>query len=406
MYARHVEARLTAALADTPVVVLHGARQTGKSTLAQALAAGRGGRYASLDNLARLAAAESDPRGFLAELGTPAVIDEVQLAPVLFRAIKERVDADRQPGQYLLTGSADLLRVPELASALVGRLEVVTLWPLAEGEIRGVTANGVDRLWNAELPAAPPLSRTDALQLALRGGFPEAVARASQTRRSRWFEAYLDTVIRRDLPRGGDFLAAQDAWRLVQLLATRAGQLLQWSELGRGVGLDRRVVQRQAALLEQAFVAIPLPAWASNLSKRLSRTPKLLLGDTGLLGYLLALTAPPALDLVAGQLLENFVGLELLKALAWSEQSAALCHYRTHDGSEVDFLLERRDGTVLAIAVKTGATFGAREFGPLQGLRERLGDRLVAGYLLGTGDTTTSFGDRLYTAPISLLWAE
>jgi hypothetical protein len=408
MYQRHLESRVLAALSDTPVILINGARQTGKSTLVAQITAGpHRARYVTLDNLAVVSAARADPAGFLSDLGQPAAIDEVQLAPGLFRAIKEQVDRHRQPGQYLLTGSADVMLLPTIAESLAGRIERVTLWPLAESEIQGRQENFVDRLFAGQLPAVTShLSRQDLLALALRGGYPEAVRRAPGPRRARWFDSYLDTMLRRDVRQLANIEGLTEMPRLLALLASRATGLLNVAAVARDLGMERKTVGRYIDLLGLAFLVNELPAWSRNLGKRLTRSPKLLLSDTGLMGHLLGVTGTgQALNRAAGALLENFVGIEIRKALAWSATLASLYHYRTVDGAEVDLVLERGDGAVAAIEVKASASLGAADFQALQTLRSTLGEELVAGVILYAGRETVGFGDRLKASPIEALWA-
>lgn len=407
MYPRHILSRVTEALADTPVVLLNGARQTGKSTLvSQIIAEHHQANYVTLDNLAALNAAQMDPPGFLADLGTPAAIDEVQLAPGLFRAIKEQVDRDRQPGRYLLTGSADVMLLPAVSESLAGRIERITLWPLSEGELRGRGGNFVDRLFAGELPrVTSDLTRADLLALTLRGGYPEAVDRPAGRRRANWLESYVDTMLRRDVRQMANIEGLTQMPRLLALLASRATGLLNESAVARDLGMERKTLGRYIDLLELAYLVKLLPAWSRNLGKRLTKAPKLLLSDTGVMGHLLGIEgAGPALDRATGALLENFVGLELHKALAWSATRAGLYHYRTVDGAEVDLVLERSDGAVAAVEVKASASLTARDFRPLQTLQATLGDDLVAGVILYGGRETVGFGAGLRALPFEALW--
>lgn len=407
MYPRHILSRVTEALADTPVVLLNGARQTGKSTLvSQIIAEHHQANYVTLDNLAALNAAQLDPPGFLADLGTPAAIDEVQLAPGLFRAIKEQVDRDRQPGRYLLTGSADVMLLPAVSESLAGRIERITLWPLSEGELRGRGGNFVDRLFAGELPrVTSDLTRADLLALTLRGGYPEVVDRPAGRRRANWFESYVDTMLRRDVRQMANIEGLTQMPRLLALLASRATGLLNESAVARDLGMERKTLGRYIDLLELAYLVKLLPAWSRNLGKRLTKAPKLLLSDTGVMGHLLGIEgAGPALDRATGALLENFVGLELHKALAWSATRAGLYHYRTVDGAEVDLVLERSDGAVAAVEVKASASLTARDFRPLQTLQATLGDDLVAGVILYGGRETVGFGAGLRALPFEALW--
>lgn len=408
MVERHILPRALAALSDTPVVLVHGARQTGKSTLVQQIVSDHHpAAYATLDDLATLRAAQEDPPGFLADLGTPAAIDEVQLAPDLFRAIKAAVDRDRRPGSYLLTGSADVMLLPTISESLAGRIELVKLWPLSQGEILGRDANFVDRLFANELPrVTSSLDRQDLLDLVLRGGYPEVVTRVER-RRTRWFEAYLDTMLQRDVRQLANIAGLTEMPRLLALLATRATGLSNYAALARDLQMERKTVQRYVDLLEIAFLISLLPAWSRNLGKRLTKSPKLLLSDTGLMAYLLGTAgAGASLSRSAGALLENFVAMEVRKSLAWSETIAQLYHYRTADGAEVDLVLERGDGQVAAIEVKASVSLGASDFRPLKALHELLGDDLVAGVILYAGRETVGFGRGLRAMPVEVLWTD
>jgi|SRR5882724_11300265 len=409
MFQRAVTPLLLAALGDRPVVLLNGARQVGKSTLVQELGAGaRPARYLTLDDAAVRTAAEYDPAGFLAGLSGPVTLDEVQRVPDLFLAIKAEVDRDRRPGRFLLTGSADFLLLPRVSESLAGRMEIVTLWPLSQGEIAGRPEGFVDALFGPalELPTPGTESRDDILARALLGGYPEIVGKESPARRRAWFTSYVTTILQRDVRDLANIEGLTAFPRLLSLLAARAGSLLNYSELSRSSGLPLSTLKRYFALLEATFLVQTLPAWASNLSKRLTKSPKVLFGDTGLLAHTLGLDASRlALEPeLAGALLENFVLMELRKQATWSAVQPRLFHYRTLAGEEVDLLLEDAAGRCVGIEVKASATLGARDVKPLENLAEALGKRFLRGIVLYTGRTAVPFGERLLALPISALW--
>ena len=408
MIRRNLTVPLLEALSDTPVVLLNGARQVGKSTLVQSLAPDYPAQYLTLDDATVLAAASGDPAGFLAGLAGPVILDEVQRAPGLFLAIKADVDRDRRPGRYLLTGSADVFLLPRIAESLAGRMEVLTLWPLSQGEIEGVRETFVDALFESKLqaPAVPRLDRGEMLDRALVGGYPELLERTSETRRRAWFGSYTTTILQRDVR---DLSSIEDLTslpRLLSLLAVRSATLLNYAELSRSSGLPASTLKRYFALLEATFLVRLLPAWSENLSKRLVKSPKLLLTDTGLLAAALGLSRE-RLDeepRLVGPLLESFVLMEIRKQATWSETRPELFHYRTQTGQEVDLLLEDARGRIAGIEVKASATVQERDVRTLLDLAETLGKRFVRGVVLYTGERAVPFSEKVAALPMAALW--
>jgi predicted AAA+ superfamily ATPase len=402
---RHITPSLLEALSDTPVVFLNGARQTGKSFLARWLAAtAHPARYLTLDEVAVLAAAQSDPTGFIAGLDGPVVLDEVQRVPKLFLAIKAQVDRDRRPGRFLLTGSADVLLLPELADSLAGRMEVLTLHPLSQGEIEGRPEGFIGAVFAAQLPGLTAGSESGpALCDRIRiGGYPEMQTRTLPRRRAAWFSSYLNTILSRDLRDLARIEGLAALPRLLSLLAARATSLLNFAELSRTAGLPQTTLKRYLSLLETAFLVSYLPAWSSNLGKRLVKAPKLMLNDTGLLVHLLGMDLSPGPQL--GPVLENFVAAELRKQAAWSSPPVRLFHFRTQTGREVDLVLEDRAGRVVGIEVKATATPGAEDFKGLRALAEELGERFHRGIVLYTGAEDIPFGADLCALPVESVW--
>ena len=409
MYRRHLTPRLLAALSDTPVVLLQGARQTGKSTLVRHL--GRTvhpARYLTLDDAGVLSSAADDPQGFIEGLEGPVILDEVQRAPDLFVAIKRAVDRDRRPGRFLLTGSANVLLLPRLAESLVGRLEILTLWPLSQGEIQGRREGLIDALFGGEetewqeaegdFPAV--------WNEVLLGGYPEARARELAERRREWFGAYLTTLLQRDVRDLARIEGLTEVPRLLSLLASRLGNVSNFAELSRESSLPQTTLKRYLTLLETTFLVQRLPPWSGNPEKRLTRTAKLLLTDSGVAAHLLGLEGggQEARPEARGRLLECFVYAELRKAISWSRARPRLYHYRTRGGGEVDFVLEDRAGRCVGIEVKAGATAGARDFRGLRDLADALGDRFLQGLLLYAGREPVPFGKKLHAVPLESLW--
>ena len=409
MIPRNVTSAVLEALSDTPVVLLNGARQTGKSTLAQWLAEkAHPARYITLDDAAVLAAARDDPTGFLAGFDGPLVIDEVQRAPELFLAIKRTVDRNRIPGRFLLTGSANPLLLPKLSESLAGRMEILTLWPFSQGELERRTEDFVDRVFVNKLQEFPSsdLSRDELIKRVLTGGYPEVVGKVSERRRDAWFRSYVTTIVQREVRDLANIEHLAVMPRLLSLLAARVGALINYAELASSLGLPQSTLKRYMALFEVTFLSQPLPSWSANLGKRLIRSRKLVLSDTGLLAHLTGtneerIKSDPN---VFGPLLENFVIMELRKQSSWSRIQPQFFHFRTRNGQEVDIVLENLAGEIVGIEVKASSTVNSRDFKGLKYLSELLGARFLRGIVLYIGDQPVPFGSDLYALPVSALW--
>jgi predicted AAA+ superfamily ATPase len=392
------------ALEDTRVVVVSGARQTGKSTLAElALAQRPGGQARFLDEPGTREAAQSDPVRFVRHDGT-LLIDEVQRVPDLWLTIKNEVDRDPRPGRFLLTGSARLLGLASLPDALAGRSETIELWPLSQGEIDGAPDRFVDAVLAAgtDIPAVTSeLRRSDYLARALRGGYPEAVRRDQPRRRARFFENYVADLLARDVKQVAQIERSSDMRRLLSLLAAQTSGLVNQSRLASELAISAPTVRSYLEILETIYLVKLIPAWANNLTTRAVSTPKVVFVDSGLAGYL---AAGGTNDTVIGGLIENFVVGELGRQLTWSERSARLYHYRDRDRFEIDAILEDNAGTLIGIEVKAAETARSDDFKALRHLQRRLGDRLRAGIVLYCGTDTLPFGENLTAMPISALW--
>jgi predicted AAA+ superfamily ATPase len=427
MYYRKITPHLRDALDDSPVVLINGARQTGKTTLAQQFvsspaplfpdrAPGRKAvpdpasarTYLTLDDSTVLAAAKADAAGFIAGLTGPVVIDEVQHAPELFPAIKATVDRDRRPGRFLLTGSANVLLLSKLSESLAGRMEILTLWPLAQAEIEGTRSSVVDLLFSDTLPTGPlpAVGREELIRRLLNGGYPEPLTRKSETRRRAWFSSYLTTILQRDVRDIANIEGLSSLPRLLALLASRTASLLNLSDVSTAVKLPYATLYRYMAVLEATFLVQQLPAWSTNLGTRLVKTPKLLLNDTGLAGSLLGLDAGRlAVDTtLIRPLLETLVAMELKKDAGWSQTQPNLFHYRTHARQEVDIVLESAAGQIVGVEVKAAASVSSSDFNGLRSLAGVAGERFGQGVLLYTGEKTVPFSERLHAVPLSLLW--
>jgi predicted AAA+ superfamily ATPase len=409
MLQRSLKDPLQVALRDTPVVMLVGARQTGKSTLASALVKAGTATYSTFDDPTLLAAARADPTGFVESLGATAVLDEVQRVPEIFLSIKASVDLDRRPGRFLLTGSANPLFISEVSDALAGRMEVLTLWPFSQAELEGKPGRPfIQMLFQSQSREIAPAAgdRENLVERIVRGGFPEAVEREDQGRRDRWFSSYLTTILERDVRSIADIARLEELPSVLTALALRSRGPSNKSALSQDLGIPVSSIDRYMALLERVFMVRRLPGWHNRLGPRLVKSPKLLICDSGLLCHLLRwdrqrlLSDPTSFGLA----LESFVGMEMVKATDSEPGSARVMHYRTSKGVEIDFVLEAADGRVAAVEVKATATVEAADFRRFDRLRETLGSRFVRGVVFYTGERVLSFGSDVEAWPVSLLW--
>jgi predicted AAA+ superfamily ATPase len=412
MLRRHIIDRLLDGLADTPAVLVNGARQTGKSTLVQSTELAEQNRqYLTFDDPGILAAAKRDPNGFVAGLNMPVTLDEVQHVPGIFPVIKAAIDRKRQPGQFLLTGSANVMLLPKLSESLAGRMEVLTLWPFSQGEIHRLRESFVDTLfsqkpvgWTGKMAT---VTRDELLETALAGGYPLAVARQSATRRDAWFQSYVMTMLQRDIRDLANITDVTAVPRLLSVVAARAGGLLNFADLSRSVALPQTTLKRYFSLLEGTFLVQLLRPWARNLGKRIIQTPKVYLNDTGLLAYLLGTTVDrlKAEGNLAGGVLENFVLMELRKQSTWSTTQPELFYWRTASGQEVDVVLEDRAGRVVGVEVKAAATLSANDVRGLQALATAAGKHWVRGVVFYAGTEVIPFSANLHGVPMSRLWS-
>jgi hypothetical protein len=405
LYPRHLEENLLLSLRDSPVVFLRGGRQVGKTTLARRV--GRGAAaYCTFDDLDTLDNARRDPQGFVARFRAPVVLDEVQRCPEIFLPLKASVDRDRRPGRFLLTGSAGALVLPRLSDALVGRMRLLTLHPLSQGEIDGTREGFIDALFSRDDPwASLTLRPTDVWPRIEAGGFPEAT-RLDAASRASWFDSHIEAVLARDVREMSDIEGLTRLPHLVRLAAARIGSLVNYSELARATAMPQTTLKRYLTLLQATFLVFRLWPWSPNFGKRLVRSPKLYFSDVGLAARLLNADSD-ALERrtpAAGQLLENLVVSEMMRQLTWSKARAHPYHYRTHAGDEVDIVLEGPGGRCAAIEVKATATPRMADYDGLRRFAEALGDRFARGVLLYLGPRVVPFGERLDALPLPALW--
>jgi uncharacterized protein len=397
---------LKMSLADTPVVLIQGPRQSGKTTLARTIAEPLGYGYASFDDDNLVRAVRQDPIGFVSNLPSKMVLDEIQRVPEIFTAIKLIVDRDRLPGRFLLTGSADVLLLPKLADSLAGRIEVIRLHPFTQVELQQTALTFLPNLFHCNFKASSFERLGAALaEVIVAGGFPAALARPAARRRA-WYQSYVQTLVQRDVQNLARIAALDSIPRLLQLAANQTARLFNVSDLASPFQLSTPTIRDYLTLLERVFLIDLLQPWHLHPIKRLIKTPKLHLGDTGLAAMLLGLDAVRlnANRIVFGQMLETFVFQELRRQASVSEEPIAFYHFRNRDDHEVDIVLESM-ARVAGVEVKLSATVRNDDFRGLKKLQEVTGDRFVCGVVLYDGETTLSFGEKLFAVPIRALWA-
>lgn len=409
MYRRNLENRLADAMSDTPAVLLVGARQVGKTTMARwAVDTGLAQRYVTFDTIAARRAALADPEGFIDGLGESAVIDEVQRVPELLIAVKRSIDEDRRHGRFLLTASADVRMLPAVSESLAGRIEILELGPLSQGELNGFSEGFVDTVLSAEVPIAdlPHGSRASLLRRTTIGGYPEALRRTSARRRHEWFESYVETVLQREAREIANIAGLADLANVLALVAARSASLLNLANLARDAGMSQSTLRRYFELLRALCLVDLAPPWAINVKKKLVRSPKVFLTDSGLAAHLVGADEARLADegVLAGPLVETFVLGELRKQIGWSAARPVLRHYSSHAGSEVDAVLEARGGRLAGIEVKFSASVSEGDFKGLKDLAATAGSRFVRGVVLYTGTEAVAFGKDLMALPMSALW--
>ena len=396
---RRAEPLIREALQDTPVVVVQGPRQAGKSTLvSRFLGSGNLETAATFDDLDVRAAATADPQGFVAGLGRGAIIDEVQRVPDVILAIKAAVDRDRQPGRFLLTGSANPFHRHE--ETLAGRREDIHLWPLAQAELEGAPHNAVDLILDPD-PAAhfrrsPEIEPQELLLRALRGGYPAALERTSPDRHQAWFRNYVAEVVRAEVADLAAIEGLLDLPRLLRLAAHRSAGLLSVARLARDADLPQQTARRYLALLVETFLVLLIPAWTRTGRKRLVKSPKALVSDSGLMAALTDLS-PQRIERTpehAGPLLETFLLTEATRLAPSSRHRPVLHHFRTDRGREVDGVLEDASGRVVGIEVKAGVSVVGRDFDGLHALAEAAGREFHVGVVFHPGHAAVAFGEQ------------
>jgi predicted AAA+ superfamily ATPase len=407
-FPRLAEKSLADALTDTPVVVVQGPRQCGKTTLASRVGGPLGFEYVNLDDDAVRRAAQDDPAGFVARLPERVIIDEVQRAPELFLPLKVEVDRSRVPGRFLLTGSTNVLLVPRVADSLAGRMGSIRLHPLAQCELARKEPRFLETILKGDfkIRTSPRLGKELAERI-VGGGFPAALARNTAARRRQWYTDYVDALVQRDLRDLSRISSLRAIPKLLKLAASQTARLINVSELATPFEVSRPTIRDYLTLLERIFLLDELPPWHSNRLKRLVKTPKLHLADSGLACALLGVTADQLWQdrTMLGQLLETFVYGELRRQSSGIDEPIEFSHYRDKDGAEVDIVIEYAGARVSGVEVKASSTVHPTDFRGLRRLREATGKRFTCGVVLYEGEVAVGFGDGMFAVPLAALWA-
>ena len=410
---RSIEDRIVNSLTTFPVVYIAGPRQAGKTTLVKRISGNRHkANYITFDDLHIRSAAQHDPEGFLRSLKGNVVLDEIQLVPDLFRPLKIIVDENRQSqsggrGKFLLTGSANVMALPQLSDALAGRMSMHTLFPLSALELNKNRAlNFIDRVFANDVQFDNRFE-PDLEQILTDATFPELLTISDSALRQEWCNSYLQTVLLRDVHTLLEVQKLVSLPNMLSLLATRTGGLLNESSMARDLVLNHITVKKYRILLESLFLTLSVPAWVRNLGKRLVKTPKVYLCDLNLLLHLLHYE-PNILRFVdrtqVGKIIENFVAIELAKQGTFAKTRTRLYHYRTSSQQEVDFILESSKGEIVGIEVKSTSKISSRNFRNLEVLKSDIKEKFKCGFVIHFGKNVVQFGDQLYALPLASLW--
>ena len=412
MYQRYISNPIKDALKDTPVILINGARQTGKSTLCRQLVeeGSFDGQIMTMDDPTILTAAQADPLGFLQDLSSHAIIDEIQRAPELFLSIKKLVDENRKGRRLILTGSADVMTLPQVADSLAGRIEIHHLWPLSQTEILGKRSKFLSTLIATDDRfQSHKHNWKDIIEAIRAGGYPEALQRETEGRKAKWFESYIGAVLQKDIRNLANIEGLTQIPNILQFIGTRVGSTVNLSDIARLSGVKNTTLQRYMALLEHVFLILKIPAWTPNIEGQFVKSPKIFLNDTGLLCHLRgeSVDSLMANRTTVGAFLENFIVMEIIKQLSWSDLFLKPYHFSVHSGAEVDLVLEDRKKQLYGIEIKSTASVGQNDFKGLKRLSEIAGKKFQRGIVLYGGEHMVGgFGENLQAVPLSAVWSE
>lgn len=409
---RLAKASILQSLESFPVVYIAGPRQSGKTTLAQDIATSQHpAKYITFDDIQIRSSAQRDPVAFLRSLNGPTVLDEVQMVPELFRPLKIVIDENRNRkdggrGRFLLTGSASVMALPQLSDALVGRMALHMLLPFSVQELAPKAKhNFIDSIFTQEWKFTQ-LPKNHLIPMISRASFPELLTLKSQSLCYEWCNSYINTILQRDVRVLMEVEKISALPNMLRLLAARTGGLLNEAALSRDTTLNHLTIKRYRLLLESLFLTLTIPAWSINLGKRLIKAPKTYISDVNLLAYLLNFDLrdlPQQNSMLFGQILENFVAIELTKQLTFSKIRAKLYHYRTSSGQEIDFILEGPHSHIVGIEVKARSKINTKDFQHLEAIKQDLGEKFQCGLVLYQGSEILPFGKDMWAIPFTVL---
>ncbi len=412
MYPRKITQKLVIALKNFRIVLLNGPRQAGKTTLVKRLSSKQGMSYLTLDDPEKLDFARQDPKNFLQFYAqNPLVIDEIQFAPELIPYIKTHVDNNSRKGQFLLTGSADFMKMHEITESLAGRMVRYNLYPLSQGEIKARKSNIIDQLFAKDISnikSHAPLAKV--LKNIVRGGYPEIINYKSSLRND-WFSSYIESRIQKDILelRKISLAKRQSIKQLLQLLASHDAQLLNYNTLAKKLQITNKTVLAYVELLEAMYIIKTVPSYHVNTSLRVIKSPKIHFIDTGLASFLLHVDEENLFlhkDSRYGSLIENYVYSELLKEASYSENNVEIYHFRDLRKKEVDLVLENRNGKIIGIEVKATASIKQNALKGMVELANESKNRFDKGVIFYGGDEVrpiSAGGFMFYCVPMGML---
>ncbi|HXF90932.1 MAG TPA: ATP-binding protein [Candidatus Nitrosotenuis sp.] len=398
---RRIKDHIASVLQDTPIILISGPRQCGKSTLASEFS----DHHATLDDYSVLDSIRSDPEGYLkARLMerkmSPFILDEAQLAPELFRPLKKLIDLDKKPGMMILTGSANILSWEKMPDSLVGRMESIELFPFSLSEVSEVQSNWIDGIFDggeiSEL-FQTKVAKEDYEYFLMSSGFPEAFARRDPHRREDWLRNYVHALIERDARTLGNIESPGHLHKLMIFLSNQIGSTVNQTNIAQQVGISRPTMSKYLSYLELLYLITFVHPWHRNLNKRLVKTPKIYLNDTGILRYFRPDSAQ------TGTLVEQHVLCELKKQISFSRSKPRLYFYRTLEGAEVDFILEHRNGQLIGIEVKSTQQISQSTFKNLISFKKDNEHQFLKGLVFYNGDSILPFGPNLFAIPLRCL---
>ncbi len=406
-YKRWQQDNIIKALKTRRVLMLLGPRQSGKTTICKKISS-KDFIYRTLDDGHLQEAAFNDPTSFIKHDESLLIIDEIQRAPQLLLAIKKTVDEDDRVGQFLLTGSANIYSLPTSYESLAGRVRKIRLRVLSQGEIEGSKPKFLAQAFKQNFKNQTQIkcSQEDVLSRAFNGGFPEVLRLAKEERKS-WHKDYISALLDRDLKDISNIKNVANTRLILEVLAAWSSKFMDVASISSTMGLSRDIVENSISALEILFIVEVIPAWFKTDYARVTKRRKILMCDSGLMCSILGyndLSIRLNVDQL-GKIVETFVFNELMVQIGLSQDEYTMFHYRDKDKREIDFVVERSDGSILAIEVKSGTNISKDSFKHIKWFTENIAkDREVIAIVFYTGEYILSFGKNMWALPISILW--